>query len=175
MRFPSARRRPDPGLRRPPARRAPASRAVLRVLLVALCVRALVPDGFMFGSFANGWPVVLCPDGLPAGYLAQLPGAAAQAAHRPGAHAPAPPERGHHADAAASGGHTDAGGHADPGVAVAQHCAWGAVLDKVALAPAQHASGPLPPRHGPVPVRRVLAPASARLRGPASPRAPPLV
>jgi len=43
----------------------------LPALLVslALLLQSLAPPGYMAGSVDAGWPVVLCPEGLPAGFL----------------------------------------------------------------------------------------------------------
>ena len=35
----------------------------------ALLLQCLAPPGYMAGSLESGWPVVLCPEGLPAGFL----------------------------------------------------------------------------------------------------------
>jgi hypothetical protein len=166
-------------------RRARAGRhALLPVLLFALCVRALVPAGYMVGSAADGWPVVLCPEGLPAGFLTvsaprasadDAPGMShhhgAAAADEPAAHAPpgSDPVR-EPLDPTAPHGE-----HAGPGSdTVAQHCPWGGALDKAALAfadaaPAPRAASSLRLHR----LRPTPAPAGRR-RGPAVPRAPPV-
>ena len=36
---------------------------------LALLLQCLAPPGYMAGSLDDGWPVVLCPEGLPAGFL----------------------------------------------------------------------------------------------------------
>jgi hypothetical protein len=36
---------------------------------LVLLLQSLAPPGYMPGSLADGWPVVLCPEGLPAGFL----------------------------------------------------------------------------------------------------------
>jgi len=48
--------------------RARYTAALLGVSL-ALLIQCLAPPGYMAGSLDNGWPVVLCPEGLPAGFL----------------------------------------------------------------------------------------------------------
>ena len=44
---------------------------VLAVVSLALLLQALAPPGYMAGSVENGWPVALCPEGLPSGFLDQ--------------------------------------------------------------------------------------------------------
>lgn len=41
-------------------------------LIVVLLLHSLAPGGYMPASIATGWPVMLCPDGLPDGFLAAL-------------------------------------------------------------------------------------------------------
>jgi hypothetical protein len=48
--------------------RARYTAALLGVSL-ALLIQCLAPPGYMAGSLEDGWPVVLCPEGLPAGFL----------------------------------------------------------------------------------------------------------
>jgi len=36
---------------------------------IMLLAGSLAPPGYMPGSIADGWPVVLCPEGLPPGFL----------------------------------------------------------------------------------------------------------
>ena len=36
---------------------------------LVLLLQSLAPPGYMAGSVKNGWPVVLCPEGLPAGFF----------------------------------------------------------------------------------------------------------
>jgi hypothetical protein len=43
----------------------------LAAVSLALLLQALAPPGYMAGSLEDGWPVVLCPEGLPAGFLGQ--------------------------------------------------------------------------------------------------------
>jgi hypothetical protein len=38
---------------------------------LALLLQCLAPPGYMAGNLDNGWPVVLCPEGLPAGFLGE--------------------------------------------------------------------------------------------------------
>lgn len=47
---------------------ARAMTALVAVSL-ALLLQCLAPPGYMAGSLDNGWPVVLCPEGLPTGFL----------------------------------------------------------------------------------------------------------
>lgn len=51
------------------------------LLGLVLLVRGLVVPGYMPGSLAAGWPVQLCPDGLPAAFVADQP--AGHAHHGP--------------------------------------------------------------------------------------------
>lgn len=41
----------------------------LACVSLALLLQCIAPPGYMAGSLDNGWPVVLCPEGLPAGFL----------------------------------------------------------------------------------------------------------
>ncbi len=43
--------------------------AALAAVSLALLLQCLAPPGYMAGSLDDGWPVVLCPEGLPAGFL----------------------------------------------------------------------------------------------------------
>ena len=43
--------------------------AALCAVSLALLLQCLAPPGYMAGSLEDGWPVVLCPEGLPAGFL----------------------------------------------------------------------------------------------------------
>jgi hypothetical protein len=43
----------------------------LAAVSLALLLQALAPPGYMAGSLDDGWPVVLCPEGLPSGFLGQ--------------------------------------------------------------------------------------------------------
>ena len=52
---------------RPPARLLPKLAFVCATL--ALLLQSLAPPGYMAGSIEGGWPVVLCPEGLPPGFL----------------------------------------------------------------------------------------------------------
>ena len=45
-------------------------RVVSVVLCAALVLQCLAPSGYMAGSLEDGWPVVLCPEGLPPGSVA---------------------------------------------------------------------------------------------------------
>ena len=45
------------------------SRRLFIAVGIALILQSLAPAGYMHGSVAAGWPVVLCPEGLPAGFL----------------------------------------------------------------------------------------------------------
>ena len=44
-------------------------RAAFFAVSLALRLPCLAPPGYMAGSLDDGWPVVLCPEGLPAGFL----------------------------------------------------------------------------------------------------------
>lgn len=46
-----------------------SSSLALVCVSLALLLQCLAPPGYMAGSLEDGWPVVLCPEGLPAGYL----------------------------------------------------------------------------------------------------------
>ncbi len=50
-----------------------ASRRLLFLCAVVL-LHSLFPSGYMPTSLASGWPVMLCPDGLPEGFLAAING-----------------------------------------------------------------------------------------------------
>lgn len=56
-----------------PARQAERIRgcygAALVAVSLALLLQSLAPPGYMAGSLDDGWPVVLCPEGLPPGFL----------------------------------------------------------------------------------------------------------
>jgi hypothetical protein len=56
---------------RPPLRRS--GRLLPKLAFVcaalALLLQSLAPPGYMAGSIEGGWPVVLCPEGLPPGFL----------------------------------------------------------------------------------------------------------
>ena len=45
--------------------------AALAAVSLALLLQCLAPPGYMAGSLDDGWPVVLCPEGLPSGFLSQ--------------------------------------------------------------------------------------------------------
>ena len=45
------------------------SRRLFIAVGIALILQSLAPAGYMPGSLSAGWPVVLCPEGLPAGFL----------------------------------------------------------------------------------------------------------
>ena len=75
---------------------------MLAVSLV-LVLQSLAPPGYMAGSLENGWPVVLCPKGLPDAFLGH-------AAH-------------HH--------HESAAGAED--LPLDGHCPLGSVFDKSAV------------------------------------------
>src|SRR5688572_28839008 len=87
-------------------------RWIISALLVALCVRALVPVGFM-PSTDRPFSFQICPDGFPAELLQR-----ADASHA-GHH-------GHHADGADSGAASGEGSQ-QHGAARAEHCVFAAV------------------------------------------------
>jgi len=49
-------------------------RLVISIALLAMLLRILVPTGFMPGSLASGWYLVLCPDGISSSTMAVLMG-----------------------------------------------------------------------------------------------------
>ncbi len=48
-------------------------RCLSMLLLATLLLRASIPDGYMPAPLAAGMPFVLCPSGIPAGFMA-MPG-----------------------------------------------------------------------------------------------------
>lgn len=46
-----------------------ALKGAVVLVAIAFLLQSLAPPGFMAGSVADGWPVVLCPEGLPEGFL----------------------------------------------------------------------------------------------------------
>ncbi len=44
-------------------------RAAVAAFAFALVLQSLAPPGYMAGSIEDGWPVVLCPEGLPSAFL----------------------------------------------------------------------------------------------------------
>ncbi len=49
-----------------------AKRLLLSLVAVSLLMQGLFPSGYMPGNLASGWVAVLCPEGLPAAFVAQL-------------------------------------------------------------------------------------------------------
>ncbi|MEQ9022679.1 MAG: hypothetical protein RLN82_07960 [Pseudomonadales bacterium] len=49
-------------------------RLVTSIALLAMLLRILVPTGYMPGSLASGWFLVLCPDGISSSTMAVLMG-----------------------------------------------------------------------------------------------------
>jgi hypothetical protein len=49
-------------------------RLVISIALLAMLLRILVPTGYMPGSLASGWYLVLCPDGISSSTMAVLMG-----------------------------------------------------------------------------------------------------
>jgi len=84
---------------------------------LSLLLQSLAPPGYMAGSVENGWPVILCPEGLPSGFMG----------HDGHAH------------------HHDAAGAAED-VSLDGHCPLGSVLDATAslAVPPYGAGQPLP-------------------------------
>ena len=80
-------------------RGAAISKAALIAVTCALILQSLAPPGYMHGSLKDGWPVVLCPEGMPAGYLGQ----------------------GHH--------HHDEDGTSEHDLSLGDRCPLGSVLD----------------------------------------------
>lgn len=56
------------------ARRPPT--VLLMAAAMALLLRTVVPAGYMPAPLTSGWPVQICPDGLPVGAIAALLGQA---------------------------------------------------------------------------------------------------
>ena len=86
---------------RPEVRASYRGRAALVTFALALVLQSLAPPGYMAGSLDDGWPVVLCPEGLPAGFLGHAHhhhehgGDNARQEHTRPAHSPAhSPDRG---------------------------------------------------------------------------------
>jgi hypothetical protein len=44
-------------------------RAAILAAALALLLQSLAPPGYMAGRLSDGWPVLLCPEGLPVGFL----------------------------------------------------------------------------------------------------------
>lgn len=84
----------------------PVTRGLVLAALAALLLQSLAPPGYMHGSADAGWPVVLCPEGLPKGFL--------EAVHGHHAH--------HHQH--------DAAGGQDSGLG--EHCPLAGTLDQAA-------------------------------------------
>lgn len=49
-----------------------ARRNLIGLLWLGLALRVLIPVGYMPAPFSEGGPIVLCPDGLPAGLFAAM-------------------------------------------------------------------------------------------------------
>ena len=49
--------------------RTPGSKLVVLAVSLVLVLQSLAPPGYMAGSLNDGWPVVLCPKGLPDAFL----------------------------------------------------------------------------------------------------------
>lgn len=82
------------------------------LLLATLLLRASIPDGYMPAALASGLPFVLCPSGVPTGFMATL---TASDQHR------------HHETDRSAGSHFESGqcpiGHMlAPAAAIADHC-----------------------------------------------------
>ena len=86
----------------------------LFAVCLALAVQSLYPAGYMPASLASGWPIMLCPDGLPTGFLDS-------GDHHSGAH--------HHG---ATHDHRDGGGD-EP--TASDGCALGKALQAQAMLP----------------------------------------
>jgi hypothetical protein len=137
------------------------SRWIISVLLVALCVRALVPAGFM-PSADRPFSFQICPDGFPAELL-KRPAPAAHSDHA--GHA-------HHQMGQAADPEPQTGSSHEHGAVRAEHCVFAAVAsagpvpDTLLLGTAIEAQQPPSIE----PPSRVLA--TARFQLPQS-RAPP--
>jgi hypothetical protein len=94
----------------------PLGRWIISILLVALCVRALVPAGFM-PSADRPFSFQICPDGFPAELL-KRPAAASH--HDHAAHA-------HHQMGQAADSDQQSGGSHEHGAVRAEHCVFAAV------------------------------------------------
>lgn len=135
---------------------------ILLALAVTLLLRAMIPAGFMPAAIGGGFPLQVCPSGLPDGALARLAGEHGGHSHH-GHH-------GHHANHANHGGHDD-GGHAYS----AEQCPIAHLIAAAAL-PAL-AGAALPAAASPAfPVLAPRPPAAVRVhhyrsRGPPAPAA----
>lgn len=68
-------------------RRFPTLQRILRGLaLLAVCLRVAVPAGYMPATALDGFYLQWCPDGVSAGFMAALHGAADGARHAGGGH-----------------------------------------------------------------------------------------
>ena len=129
-------------------------RVAVLAFAFALVLQSLAPPGYMAGSLEDGWPVVLCPEGLPVGFLGL--------SHSHHHH--------HHGE---GHGHDNAGKDARPDLGLDGHCPLGGMLDVSAVATA----GGLPLAHvamagaGPL---RYEAPVLQRLPTLRVPRGPPI-
>jgi hypothetical protein len=122
--------------------------------MAVLALQALSPPGYMPGSLAGGWPVVLCPEGLPTGWLHDLAPAETHAHHAAAAQPdslPAPHDTDH-----------DAGMQLD----MLAYCPLGSVLDGTVLAVRPLAVAP-----GQRPTARSPAPGTSRVQQPPAWRA----
>jgi len=90
---------------------------------LVLLVQGAMPAGYMPASVASGWPVMLCPEGLPAGFLDALNGGAGSQQIRGGRH-----HHPHHADLLKNQ-------HAEPHqhTTGTDYCPLGSSLDNPAL------------------------------------------
>ncbi len=98
-----------------------SARVTLSVLSLALVLQCLTPPGYMAGSLDEGWPVILCPDGLPADFLRTVIRSGSSLRADSGFH--------HHHD-------QDELGRADHDQPLDGHCPLGGVLDGSSVAAA---------------------------------------
>ncbi len=138
--------------RQPPQRgRNPLSLA----LSLLLIVQGVMPSGYMPASVAEGWPVALCPEGLPPAFLLVRPAAA--------------PRAGHHANHHDHGGAEQSGQEVHAGAS--DYCPIGSALDvsAVAVLVATGAAGLRPYAHPTSSYQRpalTVEPAAFRSRAP---------
>lgn len=45
------------------------ARRWLFAICAAVLLQSMYPSGYMPASAADGWPIMLCPDGMPAGFM----------------------------------------------------------------------------------------------------------
>ena len=140
------------------------------VLSALLLVQGAMPAGYMPASVDSGWPVMLCPEGLPEGFLSPVSGASSQAlghAH----HSQVGYDPSHGAtpsDLSASHGQHDAGEHS-----ASSYCPLGSAVNAAFIA--ELADVEISERILRIPPMQAYAAPIITARGyHASPRAPPV-